>query len=239
MAKKTEKEKLEQLAELLKIPVTEVEQLVEKELQRVNQQAVLDRLVEKAEGGGDPFGGDTETAAADDMGEAEEEMGEADEEMAEGETGDTGGGLFTPDELGEIAMAVGPVVAAQVVEALMPALDMENRFRKMLDDIKGIALPPPPPAPDGTIAKEVQSEEPKLTAAELAAKLAIVEKELAELRGDSPEGVFRPSQHGTGLIAEALSALVQKQTKTKQAGSENMVSAIDDIVDLIVPPATS
>jgi hypothetical protein len=233
MSKTTEKEKLNKLADLLKIPVEDVEQLVEKELQRVNRQAELDRLVEKAADGTNPFeasaGGEAE-AESDDLGEeaelAGDEEGEMDMEMAEPSS------LFSPDELAEIATAIGPIVAGMVVEAIMPALDMEARFGKMIDDIKSIAMPP---APAGEPVTKEAEEDPKIAA--LQQQLDLVTKELSELKGDQPEGYFRPSQHGSGLFGEILGSLVDAQKKTKQADPHGLASGIDDVVDLIVPPA--
>jgi len=156
---------------------------------------------------------------------------------------DMGGSLFTPQEMQEIAGAIAPVVAAQVVEALMPQLNLEDRMRKMADEIKNLVAPKPAPAPAGGNVVTKEADPPKETETEL--KIKSLEAQIAELKGDQPVGsVHRPSTAGEPLVAEVIRMMMSgRDLRTKNlglAGSPAQSSdPIDSIVDSIIPGGNS
>jgi hypothetical protein len=238
--------KIKQLAAMLEIPEAEALQLVEKEVNRVRTQAAAAGLIEKA---ANPFppkkddSADPMVKKADDNAAEDAIDGGVDDDIEAGLEDDGTGGtdleedsgsLFQPEELAEIATAIGPVVAQQVIAQLGPILDMEGRIMKLIDSLKGVALPTPSvPAPtDGPppmVRKEVDD---KFTALEL--KLKEANDKIAELSGDQPAGAFhRPSWGGDSIMGSALSQLVTMREKA--AGRSNNTDPLDDIVDAILP----
>jgi hypothetical protein len=130
-------------------------------------------------------------AKADPM--AEDPMTEAPaDEAAEG------GAYFTPEELQEIVSAVAPAVAAAVVEQLMPALNMEAKMGKLVDEFKA--------------GFTTQLARKDATDAERAAQVAALEQQLAqtqaalkELTGDQPAPApVRPSSREDNVLPAAL-----------------------------------
>lgn len=114
-------------------------------------------------------------------------------EEPEGEV-DAGGAYFTPEELAEIGAALAPVIAAQVVEALMPALNIEAKVGKLVDEFKtGFT---------GQLARK------DATDAERAAQIAALQQQqaqiaasLKELTGDQPAlAPVRPSSRDDNVL---------------------------------------
>lgn len=129
---------------------------------------------------------------------AEGDMALMDEEVIEEEVpADEGAAsLFTPEELAEIVGVVAPAVAQQVVDALMPALNMEAKMSKWADEIKSSF--------GGAMAqKDATTAEQAAALAALKAAHEQTAAQVAELTGDQPRAAgFRASQAASTVVNE-------------------------------------
>lgn len=256
--------KIKQLADLLNLSEADALEMVNKEVARVKTQAGAAGLVEKA---ANPFAkkdgdaiaevpaGETPVVEAKATDAGVDPAVDADVEagLADGGTGgmdlgdDLGGSLFSPAEMQEIAGAIAPMVAAAVVDALMPQLNLEQRMAKMADEIKGLVAPKPaappvggPPMPG---AKSAAPAGPSLvtkdTEPDLIAKLADLEQQILILKGDQPT-VHRPSVLGETLVADVIrSMMASRDLRVKGLGLGGAPVAhgnvLDSFIDDMIP----
>lgn len=144
-----------------------------------------------------PFVKDDEAPAIEDEAKADPPMvEEAVEEVAEEPA--EGGAYLTPEELSEITAALAPALAAAVVDALMPALNMETKIGKLVDEFKaGFAT--------ATARKDASDAEKAEQIAALKAQQAEIDTRLKTLESDQPAPApVRPSSRDDNVLDPAL-----------------------------------
>jgi hypothetical protein len=120
-----------------------------------------------------------------------------------------GGAYLTPEELSEITAALAPALAAAVVDALMPALNMETKIGKLVDEVKSSF--------GATLARKDASDAERAERAEQIAALqqqqAAIAASLKELQGDQPAAPgFRPSADPGNVVPAPLMEQALKAT---------------------------